>query len=159
MQDAAHHLSTAIAEPQCISTVDPATLSELRTPSSELRAPTIARGEIDLLSAAGLTWSMELPSGEKSRCFVIITREARDASGEVHDRMPAFLTPDTWDTWLSPEKLTGDRKTEALAMLEHTSSDVAATIREHIVDRKVSNSRTVDPSDPTLIDAVEQSVE
>ncbi|WP_315108554.1 SOS response-associated peptidase family protein [Microbacterium paraoxydans] len=48
-----------------------------------------------LLSAAGLTWSMELSNGEKSRCFVVITREARNASGEVHDRMPAFLTPDT----------------------------------------------------------------
>ena len=73
------------------------------------------------LSAAGLTWSMELPYGEKSRCFVVITLEARDASGEVHDRMPVFLTPDTWDAWLTPEKLTGDRKTETLAMLEHLS--------------------------------------
>ncbi|AQY02378.1 SOS response-associated peptidase family protein [Microbacterium foliorum] len=96
----------------------------------------------------------ELPNGEKSRCFVVITREARDASGEVHDRMPAFLTPDTWDAWLTPEKLTGDRKTEMLAMLENTSSDVASTIREHIVDRKVSNSRTVDPTDPTLLEPV-----
>jgi hypothetical protein len=39
-------------------------------------------------------------------------------------------------------------------MLEHSSSDVAATIREHIVDRKVGNSRTVDPADPTLLDPV-----
>ncbi|MGK3949923.1 hypothetical protein [Microbacterium sp. K2] len=70
------------------------------------------------------------------------------------DRMPAFLTPDTWDAWLTPEKLTGDRKIETLAMLEHTSSDVASTIREYIVDRKVSNSRTVDPADPTLLEPV-----
>lgn len=41
-----------------------------------------------------------------------------------------------------------------LAMLEHTSSDVASTIREYIVDRKVNNSRTADASDPTLIDSV-----
>ncbi|WP_288870896.1 SOS response-associated peptidase [uncultured Microbacterium sp.] len=107
-----------------------------------------------LLSAAGLTWSMELPDGERSRCFVVITREARDASGEVHDRMPAFLTPDTWDPWLTPEKLTGERKVETLAMLEHTSSDVAATIREHVVDRKVNNSRTADATDPSLIEPV-----
>lgn len=105
-----------------------------------------------LLAAAGLTWSMELASGEKSRCFVVITREARDAGGEVHDRMPAFLTPDTWDQWLSPEKLTGDRKAETLAMLDHTSADVACTIREHIVDRRVNNSRTADPADPSLIE-------
>jgi len=105
-----------------------------------------------MLSAAGLTWSMELANGERSRCFVVITREARDASGEVHDRMPAFLTPDTWDAWLTPEKLTGARKVETLAMLEHTSADVAATITEHIVDRKVNNSRTADASDPSLIE-------
>lgn len=113
-----------------------------------------------LLSAAGLTLSIELPNGEKSRCFVVITREARDASGEVHDRMPAFLTSDTWDAWLTPEKLTGHRKAEMLAMLamlamlEYTSSDTASMIREHIVDRKVSNSRTVDPTDPTLLEPV-----
>ena len=29
-------------------------------------------------------------------------------------------------------------------MREHTSLDVASTIREHIVDRKVNNSRSVD---------------
>lgn len=96
----------------------------------------------------------ELPNGEKSRCFVVITREARNASGEVHDRMPGFLTPDTWDARLTPEKLTGDRKAETLAMLEHASSDVASTIREHAVDRKVSNGRTVEPTDPTLLEPI-----
>lgn len=104
-----------------------------------------------LLSAAGLTWSMELANGERSRCFVVITREARDASGEVHDRMPAFLAPDTLDAWLSPEKVTGDAKTELLAMLDHTSADVATTITEHIVDRKVNNSRSADAADASLI--------
>lgn len=107
-----------------------------------------------LLSAAGLTWSMELPNGERSRCFVLITREARDASGNVHDRMPAFLTPDTWDAWLTPEKLTGEVKAETLAILDHTSNDVASTIREHIVDRKVNNSLTANASDSTLIQSV-----
>lgn len=65
--------------------------------------------------------------------------------------MPAFLTPDTWGDWLTPEKLTGQRKVETLAMLEHTSADVAGTIREHIVDRKVNNSRSADVTDASLI--------
>lgn len=103
-----------------------------------------------LLSAAGLTWSME-HRGERVRCFVVITRQARDASGEVHDRMPAFLTPDVLDDWLTPEKLTGQRKVETLAMLDHTSADVAATIREHVVDRRVNNARSADPGDASLI--------
>lgn len=104
-----------------------------------------------LLSAAGLTWSMELPNGERSRCMVVITREARDAGGDVHDRMPAFLTPDTWEQWLTPEKITGDAKSDMLAMLDHTSADVAATIRHHVVDRRVNNSRTAPADDPALI--------
>lgn len=48
----------------------------------------------------------------------------------------------------------GMTESTTLAMLEHTSSDVASTIREYIVDRKVNNSRTADASDPTLIDSV-----
>lgn len=56
--------------------------------------------------------------------------------------------------WLSPEKLTGTAKVEALAMLEHTSSDVASTIREHIVDCRVNNSRPVATTDPSLLQPV-----
>lgn len=37
-------------------------------------------------------------------------------------------------------------------MLGHTSADVAATIREYVVDRKVNNSRTADATDPSLIE-------
>ncbi|WP_082544095.1 SOS response-associated peptidase family protein [Sanguibacter sp. Leaf3] len=33
-------------------------------------------------------------SGELALTYTIITREARDASGEVHDRMPTFLLSD-----------------------------------------------------------------
>lgn len=46
-------------------------------------------------------------------------------------RAASSSSPASWDAWLTPEKLIGDRKTETLAMLEHTSSDVASTIRDH----------------------------
>lgn len=117
------------------------------------KTPHFLHGE-GLLSAAGLTWSMELPNGDRSRCFVVITREARDAGGEVHDRMPAFLGPDAVDAWLTPEKATGEAKLELLAMLEHSSSTVASTIHEHVVDRRVNNSRTADVDDASLIEPV-----
>lgn len=39
-------------------------------------------------------------------------------------------------------------------MLEYSSGEVASTIRDHIADRKVSNSRTVDPANPTLLEPV-----
>ncbi|CAN5241984.1 SOS response-associated peptidase [soil metagenome] len=82
----------------------------------------------------------------------IITREARDASGEVHDRMPVFLTPDVYDEWLNPHKLaTEEEKQHTLAMLEAVSGEVASTITTYEVGRRVNNSRTVDPTDPSLI--------
>ncbi len=59
------------------------------------KTPHFIHGAV-LLAAAGLIWSMGV-HGERRHCFVVVTREARDAGGEVHDRMPAFLTPDAMD--------------------------------------------------------------
>ncbi|MEV7621204.1 hypothetical protein AB0N59_13825 [Microbacterium sp. NPDC089321] len=56
--------------------------------------------------------------------------------------------------WLSPDELSGTTKVEALAMPEHTSSDVVSAVREHIADRKVNNSRPVDTTDPSLLQPV-----
>jgi putative SOS response-associated peptidase YedK len=111
-----------------------------------------------LLAAAGLTWTMDL-EGESQRVFVVITREARDASGQVHDRMPAFLTEDLWQDWLNIESLTvpGDtaaskqNRLEMVDALTASSESVARTMRTYEVERRVNNSRTVDPRDPDLI--------
>lgn len=124
------------------------------------KTPHFLHGD-DLLAAAGLTWHVNV-DGERTRCFVVVTREARDASGEVHDRMPAFLTRDLWDEWLNPVSLTVKGDTGAsranrealLAELVSSSDIVAGTVREHIVDQRVNNSRTADPHDPGLIEPV-----
>ena len=113
------------------------------------------------LAAAGLTWMADI-KGERRRVFVVITREARDASGEVHDRMPAFLVPDLWDQWLNPEPLTveGDsaaskqNRLQLLDELDQSSSAVAATISTHVVDRRVNSVRSADPRDSGLIEPV-----
>lgn len=115
-----------------------------------------------ILAAAGLTWTMDV-KGERRRVFVVVTREARDASGEVHDRMPAFLTDDLRDRWLDPASLTvkGDtaaskaNRQELLDLLEHSSAAVASTIRTHVVDRRVNNVRTAKSDDAGLIEPVE----
>ncbi|GAB3399086.1 SOS response-associated peptidase [Schumannella luteola] len=105
-----------------------------------------------LLAAAGLC-TVRKVDGEWQLSAAIITREARDASGEVHDRMPAFVTPELRDEWLSPAKLTAGAETEALVdALLASSEQVAGTVRTHEVDRRVNNSRAVDPADRTLID-------
>ncbi|WP_102191348.1 SOS response-associated peptidase [Microbacterium aurantiacum] len=114
----------------------------------------------ELLAAAGLTWTTEI-AGERQRVFVVVTREARDASGEIHDRMPAFLTDELRDAWLDPHPLTVDgdvtasrsNRLQLLDELEASSSMIATTMRTHIVDRKVNNARTADPTDRSLIEA------
>ena len=85
----------------------------------------------------------------------IITREARDASGEIHDRMPVFLERDAWDEYLAPVKLDDDGKQQMVALLTAESEKVASTISNYEVDRRVNNSRTVDPGDPTLIEPLD----
>lgn len=117
-----------------------------------------------LLAAAGLTWTTEI-SGTRTRVFAVVTREARDASGEVHDRMPAFVTPDLWETWLDPRPLTVDgdpsasagNREQLLALLEESSQNVASTMRTQLVDRRLNNSRTVDTHDPSILDPISAS--
>jgi putative SOS response-associated peptidase YedK len=104
-----------------------------------VKIPYFIHGETPMLAAAGL-----------------ITREARDASGAVHDRMPAFLTPDLFDRWLDTEKLSDDgERDDLLATLDRVSTGVASTITTYEVDRRVNNSRTVDPQDASLIEPSE----
>ena len=57
------------------------------------------------LAAAGIYTPRKDDAGEWYLTVSIITREARDASGEVHDRMPVFLEPGVFDRWLSPAKI------------------------------------------------------
>lgn len=108
-------------------------------------------GTAPVLAAAGIATARRVDE-EWVVSAAIITREARDASGEVHDRMPAFLTADAYDRWLDPGKLGDDgARAELVAWLEAVSEGVAATIATHEVDRRVNNSRSVDPGDPSLI--------
>lgn len=86
--------------------------------------------------------------------FAIITREARDASGEIHDRMPAFLTADTWDAWLSPGDL--NDPAEAIDILTSASETVASTITTFPVSKAINNVRArAEWDDPELLKPIE----
>jgi putative SOS response-associated peptidase YedK len=78
----------------------------------------------------------------------IVTREAKDASGRIHPRMPVCLTPETYDDWL------GDRldDEERLHLLERTSLEVAGTLIAYPVGKAVGN---VNNDGPELIEPVE----
>lgn len=69
-----------------------------------------------LLHAAGLTAARKAEYGDGwDVTFTIVTREARDAGGEVHDRMPVVLTEGAFADWLVPGKLEAQQKELLLA--------------------------------------------
>lgn len=112
----------------------------------------------ELLHAAGLTAARKSEDGEGwDVTFTIVTREARDAGSEVHDRMPAFLTRDAMAEWLTPGKLDAEQKNPLLAQLENVSTTIAGQLVTAPVDSQVNNVRTLDRTDPTLIAPVTRS--
>lgn len=104
-----------------------------------------------LLAAAGI-YTVRKVDDEWQVSTAIITREARDASGEIHDRMPVFLHRDTWDEFLAPDRLDEAGKQNMVQLLTAESERLARTITGYEVDPRVNNSRTVDPEDPSLIE-------
>jgi putative SOS response-associated peptidase YedK len=71
----------------------------------------------------------------------IITRDAHVAPGEVHDRMPACLTPDAYDDWLG-DHLTAD---QLLSLLDTSSTRVAHELTHWEVSREVNSVRNNGP--------------
>jgi putative SOS response-associated peptidase YedK len=68
----------------------------------------------------------------------VITTEANQMTGKVHDRMPVILEPEQYDRWLDP----GFRDAEALKeMLDPAAEDL---LRMTPVSRHVNNPRNDD---------------
>jgi putative SOS response-associated peptidase YedK len=106
-----------------------------------------------LLTAAGIYTARKVDD-EWQLSTAIITRPARDASGEIHDRMPVFLERAVWEEFLAPGKLDDAGKQGMVELLTSESDRVATTITSYKVDPKVNNSRTADPTDASLIERV-----
>ncbi|PTM85345.1 SOS response-associated peptidase [Dietzia psychralcaliphila] len=119
----------------------------------KVKNPSYIHGPGDeLLLAAGLLAFHRDGADEEWRTtFTIITRTGEDAAGEVHDRMPVFLTPAAWDTWLAPEKVAKDEASTLLDLLDVESRTVASTLQTRPVSRAVNNVRTLDRHDSGLI--------
>jgi putative SOS response-associated peptidase YedK len=65
----------------------------------------IRRSDRALLALAGL-WSIwpDPVSGEWLRSCAVITTQANDLLGTLHDRMPVILEPEDWAAWLDPRR-------------------------------------------------------
>lgn len=73
--------------------------------------------------------------------MAVITRDAHVAPGEVHDRMPACLTPDAYDGWLG-DHLSPD---ELVSLLDRSSVAVAQGLTHYEVSRAVNSVKNDGP--------------
>jgi putative SOS response-associated peptidase YedK len=104
------------------------------------------------LWAAGLYEVGKDDAGGWQLSYAIVTTEARDAAGEVHDRMPVFLTPDLVAAWLRPSAFDEADRAELLATLADEEVRIAARMRTYPLDPRINDVRRIDPLDPTLLD-------
>jgi putative SOS response-associated peptidase YedK len=63
----------------------------------------LALADRSIMALAGVWENWQSPAGEWVRSFAIITTTPNELCGEIHNRMPVILKPETWPLWLGEE--------------------------------------------------------
>jgi len=105
----------------------------------------IGMADDDLMVMAGLYDEWKSPAGETIRSCTVITTDANDAVGALHDRMPVILAEKDWARWLGEEPASED---ELRALLVPCPNE---RIKLWPVSRRVGNVRN---NTPDLVDLV-----
>jgi len=79
------------------------------------------------------------------RTCSVITTEATDAAGHIHDRMPMVITREAIDAWLDPTITNPKHALELLAVTE------AAALEAYAVSTDVNS---VENNDPSLVEPI-----
>ena len=95
--------------------------------------------DTDLMAMAGIYEFWKSPEGEWLSSCAIITTEATDDLGRIHDRMPVQVESAHWDAWLDPAI------TDAEAALALAHVPTPGQMTAHPVSRLVSNVRNDGP--------------
>jgi putative SOS response-associated peptidase YedK len=92
-----------------------------------------------IMAMAGLYEFWRSPDGDWIPTCTVITTEASDDLGRIHDRMPMIVEPERWDAWLDPARTEPDdvRKLLVPAM--------AGTMEAYPVSPSVGNVRNNGP--------------
>jgi putative SOS response-associated peptidase YedK len=116
----------------------------------------IHRADGELLVMAGIyeiwrdpTKNREDDSGWLRTCSVITT-EATDAAGHIHDRMPMVITRDAMNSWLDPEL------TDSAAALDLLAVTEAELLEAYPVSTAVNS---VQNNDPSLLEPIPDAAE
>jgi len=92
-----------------------------------------------ILAMAGLYELWKSPEGEWVWTCTVITTDAPDELGRIHDRMPMIVQPDRWDAWLDPGLTDPDRVRGLLVPA------MAGTMEAYPVSTAVNNVRNNGP--------------
>jgi len=63
----------------------------------------LALADRGIMALAGVWENWKSPAGEWVRSFAIITTTPNELCGEIHNRMPVILKPETWPARLGEE--------------------------------------------------------
>jgi putative SOS response-associated peptidase YedK len=63
----------------------------------------MALADRGIMALAGVWENWHAPGGEWLRSFAIVTTTPNELCGEIHNRMPVILKPETWPAWLGEE--------------------------------------------------------
>ncbi|MCW2889012.1 MAG: hypothetical protein JWL58_5874 [Streptosporangiaceae bacterium] len=88
-----------------------------------------------VMAMAGLYEFWRSPDGEWVPTCTVITTEASDDLGRIHDRMPMVVEPDRWDAWLDPARTEPDEVRKLLVPA------MAGTMEAYPVSKSVGNVR------------------
>lgn len=99
------------------------------------------------LAMAGIWEESRSEDDSPVRSCAIITTDANQVIGELHNRMPVILESDVWDVWLDPDT---DNVEELQAFLTPAEDKV---LEHHPVSPEVNNVRN---NRPDLVEPMEQ---
>ncbi|RSN58354.1 MULTISPECIES: SOS response-associated peptidase [Actinomadura] len=92
-----------------------------------------------IMAMAGLYELWKTPEDEWLWTCTVITTDAPDDLGRIHDRMPMVVEPDRWDAWLDPSLTEPDRVRGLLVPA------MAGTMDAYPVSKAVNNVKNNGP--------------
>ena len=98
----------------------------------------ITLNDASLFAFAGIWEEWEAEDGRDVKSFSIITVPASDAIRDIHDRMPAILTPEKEYNWIREIATT-----EAVNMLKSYNGELSSNRVSNLVNSPTNDSKEV----------------
>lgn len=138
-----------LVENRCVVTMSG--YFEFTGPQGSKQAHYLYRRDSRQLGAAAIYRRSQGAEGIDIFEFSIVTRPGLGEAGEIHDRMPAFLSPSAIEQWIQPRALDSAERASLMELVLDDSAALAGHITSHPVGPAIKNTRTANPADPALI--------